>query len=88
MNVHTLKTEQPYFDALLDGSKTFEVRLNDRAFQTDDYLDLREVVGVSRIQTGRSITKRITYIYSGDPRWPALAPGYVVLGICNTDFQL
>jgi hypothetical protein len=42
MTTHTLKVEPPYFEALVSGAKTFEVRKNDRAFQRGDVLELRE----------------------------------------------
>jgi len=42
MTEHVLKVVPPYFDALVDGSKAFEVRRNDRAFQCGDLLILRE----------------------------------------------
>ncbi len=42
MAEHVLKVQPPYLDALLDGSKTFEVRRNDRAYQRGDMLVLRE----------------------------------------------
>ena len=37
---HELKTEDRYFDAVKRGEKTFEVRKNDRAFQTGDIVTL------------------------------------------------
>jgi hypothetical protein len=37
-----LKVLPPYFDAIADGSKTFELRRNDRAYQRGDRLRLRE----------------------------------------------
>ena len=37
---HELKVLQPMFPALVDGSKTFEVRKNDRGFQVGDTLIL------------------------------------------------
>lgn len=39
---HELKVVPPYFDSLVSGSKTFEVRKNDRAYQRGDILKLRE----------------------------------------------
>jgi len=39
---HLLKVIPPYFDSLVAGSKTFEVRRNDRAYQRGDVLRLRE----------------------------------------------
>lgn len=40
--LHSLKTLPVYFAAVLRGDKTFEVRKNDRNFQTGDTLVLRE----------------------------------------------
>jgi hypothetical protein len=39
--VHELKVVPPYFDALCRGTKTFEVRRNDRAYQAGDGVRLR-----------------------------------------------
>jgi hypothetical protein len=40
---HELKLKQPYFDAVLNGRKTFEVRYNDRDYQEGDIVIFREV---------------------------------------------
>jgi hypothetical protein len=40
--LHKLKTHTPYFHAIIDGPKTFEVRKNDRDFRVDDVLRLEE----------------------------------------------
>lgn len=42
MNKHYLKTVQPYFDAIDQGLKTFEIRKNDRDFKVGDILVLLE----------------------------------------------
>ncbi|MHB9019384.1 MAG: DUF3850 domain-containing protein [Minisyncoccota bacterium] len=48
MSYHQLRCQQPYFDALLSGDKTFEVRLNDRPYQVGDEVGLEEVGGEGR----------------------------------------
>ena len=35
---HKLKIDKQYLDALLDGTKTFEIRYNDRGYKVGDYL--------------------------------------------------
>lgn len=42
MRTHPLKTLPSYYAAILDGSKTFEVRENDRDFAVGDRLELCE----------------------------------------------
>lgn len=95
MSAHTLKVVAPYFEALVDGSKTFEVRKNDRAFQRGDSLTLWEfdtapTVPCKRFPCGqckpRYVTATIGFVYSGDPRIGmkgALTPGYVVLALLD-----
>ena len=41
MRTHDLKTLDAYFDAVKDGSKTFEVRRDDRGFNKGDAVLLR-----------------------------------------------
>lgn len=92
----TLKVEPPYFDALLNGEKTFEVRKNDRAYQRGDLLQLIEWhpararyddchacrnFGWDPHPTKREVGAKVTYVYSGDPRWGGIEPGYVVLAL-------
>lgn len=40
--LHELKTWPTYFERIADGSKTFEIRRNDRGYQAGDTLRLRE----------------------------------------------
>lgn len=40
---HELKTWPVYFDAVKRGAKTFEVRKNDRGFQTGDLVELQRL---------------------------------------------
>lgn len=41
--IHQLKCEAKYFEELCFGTKTFEVRKNDRDFHVGDYLALNEL---------------------------------------------
>lgn len=36
--LHTLKLQRKYADRIIDGQKTFEVRLNDRDYQVGDLI--------------------------------------------------
>lgn len=95
MTTHQLKTHPPYFDAILDGSKPFEVRRNDRGFEVGDILRLREwdpnqlVVmpwgPFSGDYTGREVSKRVTYVLGYSPSGPrfGVEPGYVVMGLAD-----
>ncbi len=40
--IHTVKCYPEYFKLLLDGSKPFEVRENDRIYEVGDYLAVNE----------------------------------------------
>lgn len=42
---HHLKTKPEYFQAVIDGKKTFEIRLNDRDFKQGDSVILEEYTG-------------------------------------------
>ena len=92
---HVLKVAPEYWPALVDGSKTFEVRRNDRAYQRGDVLVLypthnergRETCKPDCTHpscTTRPPTERrlVTFVYSGDPRFGGIEPGHVVLGRC------
>ena len=91
---HELKTLARYFEAVERGDKTFEVRLNDRAFQTGDTITLVKMDNEGKLYEtppgslfGRITLKRkITYVLQGgqfgiDPRYCVLGLGPVE----NTD---
>lgn len=87
MKIHELKTEALYFDAVERGEKTFEVRRNDRAFQTGDILDLIKLnesgKGYARPADGGPgkviLRKRITYLLQGGQF--GIEPAFCVLGL-------
>ena len=67
MKIHELKTWTSFFDAVLDGTKTFEVRRNDRGFKVGDRLDLMEFSPESNSYTGRHCHRFISYILDANP---------------------
>jgi len=59
---HELKIEQVYLDALLDGSKTFEVRYNDRGYNKGDVL---QFYGRDVDYEWKELFFEVTYVHSG-----------------------
>lgn len=62
---HNLKTWPQYFQRILSGEKTFEVRKNDRDFQVGDYLLLNEYDPKTDKFTGNFVYKKVSYILHG-----------------------
>lgn len=50
---HNLKTWPEYFQAVIDGKKTFEIRKNDRDFKVGNELLLQEYDPEQETYTGR-----------------------------------
>ncbi len=51
-----------YFSAILEGKKTFELRLNDFVVEAGDTLLLREWDPATQEYTGREIEKEVGYV--------------------------
>lgn len=62
---HDLKTWKEYFDEVLMGRKTFEVRKNDRNFQKGDIIILKEWDNEKKEYTGREISRVVSYVLRG-----------------------
>ena len=75
-NVHELKTWPKYFEAIVENTKTFEIRKNDRGFEVGDVLELLEFDPEREAFTGNRIFVRIHYITDYAQR-----DGYVVMSI-------
>ena len=84
---HHLKTLDMFFDAVKDGRKTFEVRKNDRGFQTGDILVLDRYeetpIGLRQTVPFRTVRKRISYLLQGGQY--GIDPAYCVLGLADED---
>ncbi|MFD3034330.1 DUF3850 domain-containing protein, partial [Streptococcus agalactiae] len=77
MTQHLLNCYPEYFEDIMDGTKTFECRYNDRDFKVGDELLLREY-DPQKGYTYRCIVRKITYILSD---FIGLKDGYVILGV-------
>lgn len=62
MTTHILKIWPLYYEAIIDGRKTFEVRRDDRHFMEDDILELREFEEYDGGYTGRICHAKVTYV--------------------------
>jgi hypothetical protein len=62
MKNHQLKIHPEYFNEVVSGNKTFEIRLNDRNYEVGDTFDLLEHDGSDF--TGNSASGKIKYIFS------------------------
>lgn len=88
MITHYKKCKPPYFDSVWDFEKPFEVRIEDGLkFEVGDMLyqyevDLNENIIVDADNDVRVFCGQISYVLRD---FPALMPGYVVIGLrCNT----
>ncbi len=85
--IHELKTHPQFFSMVFAGTKTFEVRKDDRGFKLGDELLLKEFVPKEFYEdhlndgkyTGRILHRRIDYILKGGQF--GIEKGYVVLSI-------
>ncbi len=78
MKFQELKVWPDAFTAMERGKKNFEFRKDDRGFELDDILNLREWDPKTEQYTGRIAARRISYILRDQFGVP---PGYVVLGV-------
>ncbi len=80
--IHDLKSWPEYFRHVSDGSKTFEIRRNDRGFKVGDMLNLREWKQELEEYTGRFAVRKITHIMRAiHKNEMGLAPGFCIMSI-------
>lgn len=60
--LHELKTWPQFYEAVKAGTKTFEIRKDDRGFAVGDYLLLQEWSPEAKDYTGRECFRKISYI--------------------------
>lgn len=75
--LHEIKLQREFQDAILNREKTFEVRENDRGYQKGDYVKFHVTNRRNVDEPLDHKVYEITYVLSG---WH-IEPGYVVFGI-------
>lgn len=83
--IHKLKILEQYADAILEGRKNFEVRLNDRGYNAGDRVVFKVIDDYNIADAHHDLCKKsfvITYVHSG----LGMQNDYVVFGIkeCGT----
>lgn len=81
MKKHYLKIECANFEAVINGQKKIELRLNDRDYQCGDILLLMEYNGSIDKITGRRCSASVVYVL--DSVIAGLMSGYVILSISD-----
>lgn len=77
MTKHEIKILPEYFIPTANGNKAFEIRKNDRSYQRNDKLVMKEWNGIA--YTGNEIHCTITFIFKGGKY--GVAADHVILGI-------
>lgn len=65
MKTHNLKLSIEFCDAVLSGEKTFEVRKNDRGFQTGDLIRFIPTDGTSYCSSDGTVREHAKHEISG-----------------------
>jgi hypothetical protein len=74
---HELKILPEYYEAVLNGTKSFELRKDDRGYKVGDTVRLME--WQDGLYTGRDLVLKIKYILRDCPEY-GLMEGYCILG--------
>lgn len=76
--IHALKIEPYFFNKVLSGEKTFEIRENDRNFMEGDLLALNEYDPEKQEHTGRSCLVYVDFAMT-DPKY--VREGFAIMSI-------
>lgn len=76
---HELKTWPAFYERVISNDKNFEVRVDDRSYQTGDMLILKEWNPETELYTSREVSRFVTFVMHGGQF--GIEPGYVVLAL-------
>lgn len=79
MKLHELKIKEEYFNEILRGNKTFELRKNDRDYQVGDLIHFIKTDGLEYFSHSKDVYQ-IIYILKNVPEY-GLKQGYCILAI-------
>lgn len=87
--IHDLKIWPEFFKDLLSGSKTFELRKDDRPYAVGDTLRLREWDPSSQAYTGLYTERDVSYILrhrpdAGCAATFGLSPGFAIMALTGS----
>ena len=81
MKTHELKTWKLYFERVLNSTKTFEIRKNDRDYQAGDIVLLQEYNPATDSYSGRELKFQIGYIFNNEDF--GIQKGYCVFSLLS-----
>jgi hypothetical protein len=85
---HELKSWPEYFERIADGTRTFELRKDDRGgFHEGDIVLLREWDPNTQTYTGRSLSARISYVLRDHCAALPAFDGHVVFSLSYVQMQ-
>ena len=83
MYLHHIKIERPYYDAVREGRKTFEIRSNDRGYQAGDIVVMIPLTDIKTTDiTLPKLEATIGYVTAYQQK-----DGYVAFSLVNVKEQ-
>jgi len=82
MKSHKIKTEIEYYQKVVSGEKTWELRFNDRNYETGDQLILEEYDKDKKQYTGFSTSRIVTYMLKDAERF-GLMKGFCLMSFIH-----
>jgi hypothetical protein len=83
--IHSLKTWPEYYREIANGNKTFELRKDDRPYDTGDKLILQEYNPATGKYTGEELKFNVGYVYRGTEF--GLKEGYCIMSLTPYEYQ-
>lgn len=85
IKLHVLKIKRQYFNDILSGQKTFELRKNERDYKVGEYIRFINSNGCAFPETNKHLFK-IIYVLKNVPEY-GLSNGYCIFGFRSVSIQ-